>query len=192
MSDYLWDKSGSDPETELLENLLSEFGSSRQSRGSGCPVTPEDKRPFWRNRVFFAAVPAFGVILVAAFWFSFPTESNERIASAGIGSTRGEDKEAVRLGEPELVARKAIKMNVGRSKKIDRKQRIIKKSSVRKNTFRSARKKVTPPSTIVPPVLTSEEKEAYSQLIKALSITSSKLRMVKEKASGIEVPKGSE
>src|SRR4051812_24361952 len=76
--DYLWDMTGSDPETEKLEAALSSIAF----KGGNAPKVPAKKRPWfvtsWRPTFPFQAAFAaacVAVIALASFWMIQPQPS---------------------------------------------------------------------------------------------------------------------
>ncbi len=78
MSDYLWDKSGTDPEVEALEKLLGPAGY----RGARAPAAPPEARP--KARRWFCATAAAAVILLAGvtvYWLRSSSGPAYRVVS---------------------------------------------------------------------------------------------------------------
>jgi len=181
--DYLWDKTGEDAEIQGLENALKAFRYT-ETAPPELPqkvfaVEPVKPRRFFGFRFgfAFAALAAVAVIFFAV-WFQLadnklpvietvaettaPTIEN-KIANEEIIKTPDEFA-PVKVVETTPQIRRNTVPNV-RPKKAFR-QRI----------------KVKEPTE----TLTAEEKYAYNQLMLALSITGSKLKIVKDKIDGIE------
>jgi len=186
--DYLWDKTGEDPEIERLENALAVF----RYQGGEPPALPakiipfERKAPrgFFRLAFAFAACAAF-VIASLGVWFQFPNkkievanDSTETIAPQIIEKVSAETpvkKSDDLIVEKVEVPKQSLKSNVAKVKKpvpaIVRQNKLtVQNVAVKKPTVK----------------LTKEEKYAYSQLMLALSITSSKFKMVKDKVENVE------
>jgi len=190
--DYLWDKSGAiDPEIERLENALAVFRYVE----TDAPALPakiipfERKKPsgFFRLAFAFAACAAF-VIISLGVWFQFSNknfevakDSTKTIAPSVIEKIADEtpvgkpDDSIVRIVE---TPKQSVKRNVVKIKKsvpaIDRQNKTIARNiEDKKPTVK----------------LTKEEKYAYDQLMLALSITSSKFKMVKDKVESVEEQK---
>ena len=186
--DYLWDKTGEDPEIERLENALAVF----RYQGGEPPALPakiipfERKAPrgFFRLAFAFAACAAF-VIASLGVWFQFPdkkievaNDSTETIAPQIIEKVSAETpvkKSDNLIVEKVELPKQSLKSNVAKVKKpvpaIVRQNKLtVQNVAVKKPTVK----------------LTKEEKYAYSQLMLALSITSSKFKMVKDKVENVE------
>jgi len=176
-NDYLWDKSGNDAEIERLEDLLRTFSYQE----TAAPVLLVERKitlakPSARSN--FRLAFAFAALLTGAFssvlWFQFrwqndrspvqtvvtePVQNNtgkpENITSPVTLSKATETKEITHL-TPQHVSFVPIKRPV-------RKISLVAKRSSRE------KRQVT---------LTDEEKYAYGRLMLALSITSSKLKVV--------------
>lgn len=186
--DYLWDKTGEDSEIERLENVLLMF----RYQETEPPALPAKIIPFERKtpRSFFrlafalAACAAF-VIVSVGVWFQF---SGKKIEIA---------KHSIQTIAPPIIENVSNETAVKRQDNL-----IVKKVEVAKQT---AEPQVIKIRKAVPPIvrqnktvaqkvevikptikLTKDEKYAYSQLMLALSITSSKLKLVTDKIEGVE------
>ena len=193
--DYLWDKTGSDPEIEMLENALLAF---RHKETALPPALPVEVLPFKkeapRRKLQFAfavaACLAFG-ILAMGVWFQVLRNNMPTDQSAVINESQS--KQAA-LTTPELKPADNFQPVNNASLSPVRKSEIASRSSepklikIRKTLPFAAprREKKVPNSKPAKPAveLTEEEQYAYDQLMTALSITSSKLKLVKEKVDG--------
>ncbi|MEO7658390.1 MAG: hypothetical protein ABIV48_02140 [Pyrinomonadaceae bacterium] len=172
--DYLWNKTGTDPEIERLENFLSEY----RYQGTDVPLLPSEIRNIvtdapkcWNLSFSFAlAFSAFAAVVIGVgIWFQF------------IGST------AI---SPVLIAESPVSgpIKLASTENIVNRPAIIKteKTSPQpvKTVLRSKESKPrtniarVPESKKAQVVLSQEEKYAYSQLMLALAITSEKLKVV--------------
>ena len=187
--DYLWDKTGEDPEIERLENALRMF----RYQETEPPALPAKIIPFQRKappRSFFrlafacAACAAF-VIISLGVWFQFSNKKIE-VAKDSIETITPQTFRKVSDETPvkkpdDLIVKKAEtpKQSVGRNVvKVKKPVPAI----ARQNQLTAQNVEVKKPGVI----LTKEEKYAYDQLMLALSITSSKFKMVKDKVEGVE------
>ena len=190
--DYLWDKTGApDPEIERLENALAVFRYQK----TDAPALPAKIIPFERKtpRNFFRLAFACGAcaaIAVICFGVWLQSSSNKieiakdsmetiappvnRKAANEIptktpdNSFAGKAEFPKSTGEPKIIKVKKIVQPTERQNKIIARKVEGKKSEIK---------------------LTKEEKYAYDQLMLALSITSSKFKLVKDKVSGVEEEK---
>ncbi len=197
--EYLWNKTGSDPEIEKLENALKAF----RYQENATPVLPAKIIPFEKktSRKFFRlsfAFSAFAAILIVClgFWFQVSDNKTEvakdtpKIISPPIAETVAK----------EILVEKPVDLVVEKPKKsVERKavkvQKIIPQV-VRQNNITERNLEIKKPDDSIvaqnteakkPPVkLTKEEKYAYDQLMLALSITSSKLKLVTDKIENVE------
>jgi len=186
--DYLWDKTGEDPEIERLENALAMF-RYQETEPPALPakIVPFERktpRSFFRLAFAFAACAAF-VIASFSVWLQFSNkkievanDSRETIAPPIIG--KAQDKTSVKnpddlIIEKVEVPKQSFKRNVVKVKKS---VPVI----ARQNKLTVQNVEVKKPMV----ELTKEEKYAYSQLMLALSITSSKFKMVKDKVENVE------
>lgn len=198
--DYLWDKTGSDPEIEKLENALKAF----RQRDNAPPAIPaknasrkqiEPKRSIFPFAFAFAASVIFVLILVGV-WFQIADRGNspqdnlvkttsqktseikqsETIETQTEIPTQVEENPIVEIAEKPAKLKKSKVYKTGKSTK--QKVRQTKTVKIAK------KQKQTVSAKIEIAELTDEEKYAYNQLMLALSITSEKLNLVKDKVRG--------
>ena len=188
--DYLWDKTGAvDPEIERLEKALAVF----RYQETEPPALPAKIIPFERKappRGFFRL--AFGFAVCAAFviislgvWFQFSVnkievakDSTEAFAPQ-IAAKISDETPVVKPDDLIVKKVETTQQSVGRN--------IIKikksvPANVRQYKLLARNVEIKKPTV----VLTKDEKYAYDQLMLALSITSSKLKLVKDKVEGVE------
>lgn len=193
---YLWDKSGDDAEIKKLEIALQAF----RYQETAAPELPAKILPFKKepSRVIFRFVAAIAAcvifgLTVTGIWLQF---SNNKIENKSELA-----KVSAPVIEPTVSnASNNIKGNSAVSKPADL---LVKSVAVSKqNTNQKAHKiryavtplnpartgmKIQNKDAAKPEVqLTKEEQYAYDQLMLALSITSSKLKIVKDKVEGID------
>jgi hypothetical protein len=187
--DYLWDKTGEDAEIQGLENALKAF----RYRETAPPALPQkvftlDKakpRKFFQTFGFGFAALAAVVAVFSVVWFQIAGSQipvGETVAEKSeprIENPPAEEKFAaaprltpvVKPENPPPSARRGDIKIRQRSAPIIRPEKAVLRNTVSKE----------PAET-----LTAEEKYAYDQLMLALSITGSKLRIVQDKIKGIE------
>ncbi len=204
--DYLWDKTGNDPDIERLENALQVF-RCKETAPPQLPLLPAKVLPFRkeepslsspqpaRRRIFSFAIAAaaaclvFGVIALSVFRLQI-LNNKERIQA-----------NLTEKAAPEIVAPPAVKEqpvilknddsardNVRNPKqsparKIAAIRRDVPAKISRKTIARAQTAGAAKPAVLR---LTKEEQYAYDQLMLALSITSSKFKLVKDKVEGTE------
>lgn len=182
--DYLWDKTGEDPEIEKLENALAVFRYKETAppempaKVLSFPAKKETPRSFFRFAYAAAACIAFAAIALG-IWFQISNNKQE------VAQTPAETIAPAIENKIPAVAPVVEKTNVsgGETPKQIVKPKIVKiKKPIYKN--RPAARAVKAESETA--ALTKEEKYAYDQLMLALSITSSKLRIVTDKIEGAE------
>jgi len=185
--DYLWDKTGEDPEIQRLENALQVF----RYRETAPPALPakiipfERKTPrkFFRLAFAFAACAAF-IIVPLGVWLQISSEKIEVAkdsteTTAPLVSKKVSDEIAdEKLND--LIVKKVEVPKQSAEQKIIRVRKPVP-ASVRQN--KTIAQNVEVKKAVK---LTKEEKYAYNQLMLALSITSSKLKLVEEKIYGVE------
>lgn len=189
--DYLWNKIGEDEEIERLENALKAF----RQKEAVAPVLPVKAASAKKHRlfpVFRFAVPIAACLALAAvglgIWlqvYQHKTHNKQTLATVEIAKTDYQADEPTIKEPAELPNRVATasKPSIHKQKFPKVKNSISRTDIQSKNASQSSK----PASEAVK--LTKEEKYAYNQLMLALSITSAKLNIVKNKVRGIEEPK---
>ena len=185
-NDYLWNKSGTDHEIEKLENALSML----RYKATDPPAVkmnirqPAEKlKVGFLNNFFRFAVPAIASLAIAVtivvFW-RLPGEIDQ--AQIGNNSTPlvttisfeipKQGEEIFRPKLPSVLNKKLSEVDFASKRTFN--NRSLTKVSIRiPQTKEKEQVK-----------LTAEEKDAYEQLMLALSITGSRLKEVKEKVEG--------
>ena len=195
--DYLWDKTGSDAEIEKLENLLQVYRCGETAP----PLIPAKILPFVKKetpRRSFPFIRAVAACLALAsislgVWILFSNTKNEiageiiqksTIDPKFVNSTKMPDERAT-PAMPKIEHKPIIRKTVFIEPQTPKKSFLTSKTNsknIRKE--KSADRKIEDTGQAVR--LTAEEKYAYEQLRLALSITSSKLKIVKETIDGAE------
>jgi hypothetical protein len=195
--DYLWDKTGNDPEIESLENALKAFRYTETAApelpSTVVPFSPFRKAPArskpFRFTLAAAACLAFFAV-VSGVWFQVSSERT--VVRQEPAKVESPSNAATVSAEPEIEIAKDL---VEKTEKANVKKSVILKQSSPRKIIRIRKTHLSiAPRTIAqnsrsrkPEVsLTREEQYAYDQLMLALSITSSKLKLVKDKVEGME------
>jgi hypothetical protein len=186
--DYLWDKTGEDAEVRALENALKAF----RFQENAPPALPQNfftiEKRSWRRFFqlgFGFAACASVVIVFSLFWFQF---SSDKLPAAEIASRSNDLKTAERSANdsiievPNRAPVEAVKAALPIAKPTVVK--IVQKRAPLPRPLKAVQRqpKAKEPSE----TLTAEEKYAYNQLMLALSITGTQLKIVKDKIQGIE------
>jgi hypothetical protein len=207
--DYLWDKSGEDREIAELENALAAF----RYKETAPPALPAKILPFQSKivekvviekprRRFSYAFAACAAAILIAFGVLFQISTDKNAAGNDLEQTFSINQETQNNSNAD--AESFTLQNVETSPQIEVSKQIIKQFEKTLGSFKTKPKTVKshhPVSKVSdsnqtfprnaetknsPVVLTDEEKHAYDQLMLALSITSSKLKIVKDKVNGVE------
>lgn len=184
--DYLWDKTGSDPEIEKLENALAVF----RYKETAPPELPAKVLPFVKKETaprryvgfaYAAAACLAFVALALGVWLQISGRKHE-VAAVPV------EIPAKTITPPQVADQTPAAVPVEVTEKPDVKiaRRIFKPRVVK------IQKPVLPAKqTALPPkikddamALSKEEKYAYDQLMLALAITGSKLKLVSDKIDG--------
>ena len=186
--DYLWDKTGEDSEIEYLENALQVF----RYRETAAPELSAKVLPFRKEpprKVFQYAMAAAACVVFAAFGLVVLLQvlKNKTVPREELAETTVQQ---INTAFPAVAT--VEKSGDSIVEKVQNSKPSFERKAVKIHQRMSliARQKETktqPLKNIKPDVrLTKEEQYAYSQLMLALSITSSKLKMVKDKVEGLE------
>jgi type III secretory pathway component EscV len=187
--DYLWDKTGAvDPEIQRLENALTVF-RYQETEPPALPakIIPFERktpRGFFRLAFAFAACAALAIISLGV-WLQI---SNNKVEIAKNSTEtiapqideRVADETSVKQSDDSIVEKVEIPEQPARQK-ITKIRKVVQPIA-RQNKLIAQNVEVKKPTV----KLTKEEKFAYDQLMLALSITSSKFKMVKDKVEGVE------
>jgi len=180
--EYLWQKSGADPEIERLEKKLSVF----RYRETPLPVPVAETAPVarWRLSLAFAfAASAMAGILAAVLLFNFastPEVDTVFVASPELEASSPPPPAAVPIEEKKTTTAPKV---VPQFAQIKRSKTIRAEPATER---RPKAKDLIPGNSIA--TLSPEEKYAYRQLMLALSISSSKLKLVEDSIKGNENP----
>lgn len=189
--DYLWDKTGSDADIERLEETLSIY---RIGNAELCAVVSESGslkkagwpftwlRAFGRLRLAVAAACLCLAAMLAGVVFLNSREPHGDVAVAtptadaeielAIPETRNQPQDSKPDHTAPVVSRVWREKKVAPTRAIARRQSRLapENRTKRDNEFR----------------LTSEERFAYRQLMLALNVTSSKLKLVNDAVNGAD------
>ncbi len=179
--DYLWDKTGEDAEIQGLENALKAFRYT-ETAPPELPqkvFTVEKAKPrrFFQFGFAFAAFATVAVIFFAV-WFQI---ADNKLLVIGTGAETTVPKNDDKIADEKIINPPDESAPV----------KVVETTpQIRRNAAPNVRPKkaVLRNIKIKEPTetLTAEEQYAYNQLMLALSITGSKLKIVKDKIDGIE------
>jgi hypothetical protein len=186
---YLWDKTGTDAEIEDLENALQAFRYQETAAPrlpvKVAPLKRETNRRHFRLAFAIAACLIFAVIFTGALFQILNNQTTTETNSALINTPEIEP-----LSKSNSTAKEQSNPVI---EEIEAPKQLSKPTAIqiRQTVPLVARHNKKPARTFKPKIekavkLTEEEKYAYDQLMLALSITSSKLKIVKDKVEGSE------
>jgi hypothetical protein len=183
--DYLWDKTGEDAGIQALENTLKAFRYTETAPpelpAKVFTVEKPKRGRFFQFRFAFAAI----VAILSVVWFQIANNkipSNQSVAA--IETPKPDAKIAAENFSSAPGAAAVVKDENFAPKAKSKSIKIRQKSAPVVRAERAILRTTEPKQPAE--TLTAEEKYAYDQLILALSITGSKLRIVKDKLNGIE------
>ena len=206
--DYLWDKTGEDPEIEKLENALAAFRCQENAPPAlpakvlHFPLRIVEKAPRRRFSLTFAfAACAATVLITFGVLLQFSNSKTSFENDSAKTTVPQISKEIQKDSLADVEQRKVLPVEQTKNsqqietlKRIEKqitkqiaKQNVVKLRQSTSGKFRQ-NKTIAQNTEIRKPnaALTAEEKHAYDQLMLALSITGSKLKIVKDKIDGVE------
>lgn len=177
--EYLWDKTGRDPEIERLETVLRNLAYKEND----LPLMPAkiltlpEARPRWSFSLRMAFATAFAAVLclgLGALIFVQMRTAPDQILTVA----QPEDAAPPTTGPNRIVDPAATVPTVSRRDFVPVRQNVTPQKRIAVRTVHKAIRRE-------PEVkFTNEELYAYNQLMLALSITSSKLKIVNDKVNG--------
>ncbi|HUR98006.1 MAG TPA: hypothetical protein VMZ26_08090 [Pyrinomonadaceae bacterium] len=182
--EYLWNKTGEDPEIEKMEKALAVF---RYREATPAAVVPRYEasphRPGGFRISFAFAFACLAVVMVfAVLWLRI---SNDNTGFEDAGEIVFVQQEAeIPSADPSVEPRlQPIRTPDSNDRPAGGRRRTVTRTSAAVR-HRPRLKDVVPKDTIA--TLTEEERFAYRQLMLALSITGSKLKIVQDAIDGKE------
>lgn len=188
--DYLWNKTGKDSEIKKLENTLQIFRcqENQPPQISNKVISFKKESP---RKLFpvFRALAASIILTFALVGIWFYSNSKTEIAQTKtvenvIQNDDSKKRNSIESIEPEKAVIETISTNEKPEIKIEKPKSKIQKQNFRVQKLIYKPKAKTQKNETVK--LTEEEKEAYEKLMLALSITSSKLKIVKDKVQNTD------
>jgi hypothetical protein len=182
--EYLWDRSGSDPVVEKLEAALQSLAYKEMPAPRLPTPAAAIRHPKWSwifEYRFALAAACIAVIGFGTYWMLRPAH---RIvvdqADMAVEPVRPPIRSEITIAPPEAIIV---------SPPLARRKDVLSASVVSRARPVFVRLVHKPTRKKVPLMVTKEEALAYNQLMLALNITSSNLKIVKETISGTN-PKG--
>lgn len=191
-NDYLWDKTGNDTEIEKLENALKVF-RIEETKAPQIPdniiyfnqETPRNLFSFFRA---LAAGFAFASALIVAGFIYFNSETETAQHKTIENSIQSEElkiQKPTDFIQPEKTVIEQTSIKEKSNNNFENPKTGKQNFKVQKLIYKPKAKALKVQKTEVVK-LTEEEKEAYDKLMLALSITSSKLKIVKDKVQNLD------
>ncbi|MFN2501336.1 MAG: hypothetical protein ABR530_04930 [Pyrinomonadaceae bacterium] len=185
--EYLWNKTGSDPEIEHLEAVLSVLRdeSSRVPVLQAANVLAFPNRSFFsRSRLVLAIAASVALVVAPGIWSLVVINVTE----AELGANGPVQQQTASMPTQEEIPVEGVTSDL-REKDIDTVKPSLRRHITRRAAIKSHSKV---PNRLIAkknsPKLTDEERHAYNQLLLALSITSSKLQIVRDMVGNAESP----
>ena len=188
--DYLWDKSGDDAEIKGLENALAAFRYQETAPPALAQKVFTLEKPKKRGLFGFGfgfAAFASVVLVLSVVWFQL-SGSKTPVAET-VSGTSVVNRAQKTAGDSFIAPRETVEpVKPAETLPLSAQPQIVK---VRQTIAPAARRRVkvaAPHKKAIEPAetLTAEEQYAYDQLMLALAITGSKLKIVKDKINNIE------
>lgn len=184
--EYLWNKTGSDPDIEHLEKALAVFRHRENATPPVFAVTEDAKpAPRWRFPLAFAFAACAAVVFGAVAWLQLSKINDQTGDMVTYVAHPIVEEENAPAPQPET-APPAETQPAKPASPTPRRVRQKVESTVAKTVRRPKQihRDNRAPQGIAS--LTKEERYAYDQLMLALSITSSKLKIVQDTINGTE------
>lgn len=186
--EYLWNKTGEDAEIEKLENALKAF----RYQETAPPALPakqlifEEKPP--RRRWFpFVFAFASSALILLAFVFLFDVSTKQVKEAKNSNENAAPKLEEKTTAEISVEAPKITPIEKVETAKTTVQLKTVKVRQTVQLTKSATKTIARKTETKKPSVkLTDEEKYAYDQLMLALSITGSKLKIVQDKIQNVD------
>lgn len=179
-NEYLWDKTGEDEEIERLEAMLAAFRYGETPKPTSVAIPPADERASrWRIFLAFAFASCVVIGVVTMVGLRFSSDSPDAVNTSDVvfvqASTDVPDSDPVAI--PEVPP---VQNSDRQDRPSGNRRRGISRTTAAFN--RRPKTKYSAPAG----ELTAEEQFAYRQLMLALSITGSKLKIVQDTIDGTE------
>ena len=179
--DYLWDKSGDDPEVRRVEDALAVFryrAIPEPVLSAAKPVKVVEPAARWKFSFAFAFAASVAIMIMFGVWLVVSSglkgSGNELAASSPprIDPESRSDLVTLQNGYPLEKVANAVRarQHTDRRSAGPRREKAFRKIETKGATM----------------ALTSQEKYAYGQLMLALAITGSKLKIVRDTINGTE------
>jgi hypothetical protein len=178
--EYLWDKTGENSEIERLEGVLAVFRYRETAKATIFATQPTDEKVSrWRFtlKLAFASCVAIGVVTMVGLRFS--SDGSDAVNSSDVVFVQ--QTTDVSDADPVMVPELPPARNSDRQ---DRPSGNRRRSIGRTTAAFHGRPKAKYAAPAAE--LTAEEQFAYRQLMLALSITGSKLKIVQDTIDGTE------
>ena len=179
--DYLWDRSGTDADVERLEELLSVFRHNEEAPAKSnvveFPVHQINGRKTWLFAI--AASLAIGAFAIGAWRISSDADQASTVAK----TTSVVEVPSVVNISPANVVQEVDNTGSAIDAAIYTPRPSKARASVQRASFAVRSKHRKPAGN---PSFTKAEVQAYNQLMLALTITGSKLQIVKDSVNGFD------
>lgn len=200
--DYLWNKTGGDPEIERLENALAAFRYKETAApaidAKVLPFKPKPARKIFQFKfaaaacLVFAAIASVVLIQISADKPNGENDSARAVESENVDSIKSKNQKPDDLIIEKPTVPATEKSSVAPIQKTENARRAAESKPIKikqEISVNNRRRDAKPPinkRADTETRLTDEERYAYKQLLLALSVTSSKLQLVKNKVQSKE------
>ena len=178
--EYLWQKTGEDPEIERLEKALAVFRYRDAVPAAAVTIVadkPAAERAWrWRLSFGFAFASFAAIVILTMVWLETSPEGDANIGDVVFVQSPTDAQVFAPIVEPGPTPAQAAPGGHPRNTrgKINRTRAAAYRRPIKKHA--------APKDSIA--ALTKEERHAYEQLMLALSITGSKLKIVQDTING--------
>ncbi|QQS41092.1 MAG: hypothetical protein IPM63_17280 [Acidobacteriota bacterium] len=176
--DYLWDRTGTDAGIEDLERKLAPFRLKTKEAPRAVPAAEPRSRPRFGFRLAFAGLSFASVLVVAFVFFAGGLGSQDPGSLSVRVESAPSTVSAVEIPDAPSVS-KAVSFRETAAGSVNRRRRAAAQTEPM-----PALPAPEQPAEDHLATLTEEEREAYDKLMLALSVTTSSLKLVQDKADG--------
>ena len=183
--EYLWNKTGDDPEIKKLENALGAFRYQEDLPPVLPIVETETKSNGWRFSLVFATAAFATMVIATVTWFQINkgTVDDEITFVYHPAVENTQPQKPVEPPRPRPQPQPAPKQSAPSEKPVIQSTYV----AVPRQHKRTPKPKTQMVGT---ESLTAQERYAYNQLMLALSISSSQLKVVQDAVNGVEDTSG--
>lgn len=177
--EYIWQKTGEDPEVMRLEKALAAF-RYRETAPPALPVVVTPPRTLrWRFPLVITTAAFAALVIAVGTWFQVTGQKDDyELIFIHHPAVEESEKPAVQETPTVQPVSPPVRQPVRRT------HRVVQSAAA--SMPRRPILRTTSSRKPVPPILSKQERYAYERLLLALSISSSKINIVRNTINGVE------